>query len=314
MTVSVSDADVIIDYVSFSHQTTGIQAYNRDGTVNRSNVAKATYGGQINTPLTVYGNYLYFGTYNGQYKYYQVDLTNVDTSTNTKCFTGHSHFYWAGAYADNTYVYFGGDGGYLYRQPVAHFDDTSTTYGSAEWALSGAGNIRSSICYDNGNLYFTSQGGYLWRFNIANETSVKAYIGSSTSRGSSTSTPAISSSGYVYVGSYGNTYKGIFKIDKNFNNNTSMTQLLDANSNEQNPITILPVQASVIIYTSNGTDYIFFTTNMAVGSGYCYSCANNGFSVSKIWSAGSGWTLQGMAACDGYVTFGNDSNKFYIIH
>ncbi|MBR5678329.1 MAG: hypothetical protein IKX20_09345 [Paludibacteraceae bacterium] len=311
VTVSVSGADVIIDYVSFCHQTAGIKAYNRDKTVYRSNVAVATYGGQINTPLYVYGNYLYFGTYNGSKYYYQVDLTNTNTSTNTKAYQGDNHFYWAGAYSDGNYVYFGGDGGKFYKSSVTSFG-TSVTKTNLSSTATNPGNVRSSVCYYDGYLFFTSQGGYLWRYKISDGTIAYAYIGSSTTKGCSTSTPVISSSGYVYIGSYGTNYKGIFKINYDFTSGSSMTQLTESSPNT---ITTLPVQASVIIYTNSGTDYIFFTTNVTGGRGYCYSCSSNGYTASPVWDTGSGnFALQGMAAWNGYLTFGNDANTFYVIH
>lgn len=310
ITVSVSGASVIIDYVTFSHQTSGIKAFNRDGTVNRSNVAAATYGGQINTPLTVYNGKLYFGTYNGSKYYYQVDLSNTNTSTNTKAFQGNNHFYWTGAYSDGTYVYFGGDGGYLYKRSVTNFATSGTTYNIADEVDDAVvpGNVRSTVCYDNGNLYFTSQNGYLWKFNISSGSFSYAIIGeANTNNGGSTSTPAVTSDGNIYVGSYGINHKAIFKTTTSFTSGSYMNKLSATDG--------LPVQASVIVYTDSNIDYIFFTTNVSGGRGYCFSSPVAQNTATSIWDTGSGnFTLQGMAADNGYLVFGNDANTLYVVH
>jgi hypothetical protein len=310
ITVSVTDGTVIVDYVTYSRTTAGIKAVNRSGSIVNANVASASYGGQINTPITKYGNYLYFGTYNGQYKYYQVDLTESDPTKNTKVFTGQNHFYWAGAYSDGTYVYFGGDGGYFYKRSVTDFDTVGQVYTLSDESSPSVtpGNVRSTVSHDDGKLYFTSQGGYLWKFDTSTSNFTYAIIGAAnTNNGSSTSTPAITSDGNIYVGSYGVNHKAIFKTTTSFTNGSYMNKLAATDN--------LPVQASVIVYTTNGTDYIFFTTNVSGGRGYCYSSPVAQNTASSVWSTESAtFTLQGMAACDGYLTFGNDANTFYVIH
>ena len=305
ITVSVTGGSVIIDYVTYSRTSPGVKAVDRNGNIINSNVASATYGGQINTPITIYGNYMYFGTYNGQFKYYQVDISKNDPTKHTKVFTGNNHFYWTGAYVTGGYVYFGGDGGKFYRRSVSDFEDTGTTYDLTA-IVSNAGNVRCTPSCDGTYLFFTSQGGYVWRYTISDGSLAYAIIGSSTKRGSSTSTPAITSSGYLYVGSYGVNHKGIFKIEKTFTSGSTLTKLTATDG--------LPVQASPIVYTTDGTDYIFFTTNVTGGRGYCYSCPSTGYTATYVWDTGSGnFTLQGMAAWNGYLTFGNDANTFYVV-
>ena len=80
--------------------------------------------GQINTPITTDGTYLYFGTWPGGSRagtYYQVKLSDYSVKT----FTPDSYgFYWAGAVSDGTNVYFGSDNGLLYWRSIADFDTT----------------------------------------------------------------------------------------------------------------------------------------------------------------------------------------------
>ncbi|MBR3075529.1 MAG: hypothetical protein IKH11_07250, partial [Bacteroidales bacterium] len=155
--------------------------------------------GQINTPITFDGTYLYFGTYVGGSsagKYYQ-----VNRSTGTyKTFTPASYgFYWAGAYSDGTNVYFGSDNGKFYIRPVG------STFGSATGTtidltsyVSNAGNVRSTVVRYGDSLFFTSQGGYLWRYYLTasgNHSAgdlIYANIG-----GTSTSAPVISENEYI---------------------------------------------------------------------------------------------------------------------
>lgn len=310
ITVSVTGGSAIVDYVTYSRTAPGIKAVDTDGNIVNANVAYAKFGGQINTPITKYDHYLYFGTYNGQYKYYQVNLNDNDPTTNTKVFTGNNHFYWAGAYSDGTNVYFGSDGGYFYKRSVASFDSVGQVFTLADEVVGNItpGNVRSTVSHDDGNLFFTSQGGYLWRYNIASGSFSYSIIGvTNTNNGSSTSTPAITINGNIYIGSYGINHKAIFKTTTSFTSGSYMNKLTATDG--------LPVQASVIVYTENNTDYVFFTTNVAGGRGYCYSSPVAQNTASWVWDTGSGtFTLQGMAGCGGYLTFGNDSNSFYIIH
>ena len=118
--------------------------------------------GQINTPITTDGTYLYFGTWPGGSNagtYYQVKLSDYSVKT----FTPDSYgFYWAGAVSDGTNVYFGSDNGLLYWRSIADFDTTGGVLDLTDVA-SDAGNVRSTVMMDeDGFLYFTTQGGYLW--------------------------------------------------------------------------------------------------------------------------------------------------------
>jgi hypothetical protein len=218
---------------------------------------------------------------------------------------------------------------YLYYREVGDFgDDLSTTtvesgsggsYNLNSLGVTEAGNVRSSISKDSTYIYFTSQGpssaSYAWRVPIANiggtlsTSNVKVVTLSGTS---CTSAPAISENGRIYVGYYGGfNAGGVDCINSTFTSATSIC-------------TPGPVQSSVIVYSEvaydsddepyfTGVDYIFATTNAATGGGYCYSYSG-GNSGSPIWNTGSGYySLQGMAASGGYLTFGNDRNQFYVI-
>jgi hypothetical protein len=298
ITVSVTGADVIIDYVTYSRQTSGIKVVDTNGNIVESNLASSTYGGQINTPITVYGDYLYYGTYSGMYYYYQVYIgptANGRTHGQIAELRGKNHFYWAGAIRVQdegvNYIVFGGDGGYLYWRLENSFAGSlvseSTTDGSNSVydlsVLGGvtAGNVRSSISRDDDYLYFTSQGdanySYIWRFPVDKVgcTVTSADIKKVTLTGkSTTSTPAISSNGRIYVGYYGSTGGGVDLINSTF---TGKTPIIDMGT--------ASVQSSIIVYTpaNSTTDYIYFTTNAAAGEGYCYSYTS-GKTASSVYA------------------------------
>ena len=281
----------------------------------------------MNTPLTTDGNYIYFGTWlsgtaNG--KYYQLDDSGNNASY--KSFlagTGYG-FYWAGAVPvdvdsddSDDYVVFGGDGGYLYYRSISNFDGAGGCYNlSSGFGVTTPGNVRSTISSDGEYVYFTSQGptgtSYLWRFLISTiGSATPTYNVISLNGSSSTSTPAISESGLIYVGYYNGFTDGGVDVVLSNSNTFSVVKNIP---NQK------PVQSSVIVYADidDSYDYIFITTNSTNGAGYCYRVlTNNPYSAQEIWnttSVGNKECLQGMAACNGFLTFGNDNNRFFIVN
>ena len=275
-----------------------------------SNVASGLPGmGQMNTPITTDGTYIYFGTWysattNGQY--YQVKISDGSYKYFTTG-TGYG-FYWAGAIKKGNYVYFGGDGGYLYYRSVANFD---TTGGYINLG-SSAGNVRSSISTDGTYLYFTSQGGYLWRAtpNASSTTVTSVALG-----GTSTSTPAITGTS-IYVGYYGSFSSGGVQRASISSFSSGVTTLnFTADVDEDGVVETFnqPVQSSIVVKSVSSTDYIYFTTNSTNGAGYC--CSYSSGTTTNIWkTAKGGYALQGMAAGGGSLIFGNDNGRYYITY
>ncbi len=283
-TVKMENGAGTVTYAEMYQQTaaiqevTGIHSDDVSDVDNRSITAGTDISGQINTPITKYGDYLYFGTWTGlSGTYYQVNLKDKDAKPKTYT-SPNGGFYWAGAVVVDGNVYFGGDanqdsgdGGYLYITPVERFGevemkdgevvkdyttviDLNTKSGLADGT---AGNVRSSIMKHGDYLYFTSQGGYLWKYNYKTGDLIYANIGYT-----STSTPTISENNVIYVGSYGwgtGNY-GVRAISlRNFTANVTNA----ADSEWTNVFTGGSVQSSVIVYTKNRTDYIYFTTNVS---------------------------------------------------
>lgn len=287
--------------------------------------------GQMNTPVTTDGEYIYFGTWlsakaNGEY--YQVDIRSGQTYGTVKNYlagTGYG-FYWAGAApidvngdGTNDYIVFGGDGGYLYYRSISNFDSTTVggVYDLSALGNVTAGNVRSTISSDGTYIYLTSQGptgtSYLWRFlisTIGNTTPTFNVI--ALDGGTSTSTPAISlSNNLIYVGYYNGFTSGGIDVVKS---NSSTFAIV------KNISSLPPVQSSIDVYSdlNNGYDYVFYTTNANAGGGYCYRVSTTSpYTATEMWntaSEGNNTCLQGMAACNGYLTFGNDSNRFFIVN
>ncbi len=343
LSVSVTlNADAEVEYIELYGATSAVQKVTglnnnepTNATIQNASNVDISIPGQINTPITGTGDYIFFGTYSGTTGgvYYQYDTVN---KTLKSWDPANSNFYWAGAYTDGTNVVFGSDNGYLFCTAVgANFGASGYSH---EYSLntlgniSDAGNVRSTICYydstndnvDNGDIYFTSQGGsgtsYIWKVDFTHITNLtSSYIWHrQLSGGSSTSTPAISANGYIYVGTYGNnsdySNNGVRAIPLSNFTSGSIKNIASGTGSGSSG-TRFAVQSSVIVYTpaNSSTDYVFFTVNDSNGAGYCYSF--NGTTGTQIWKTPNAtYALQGMAACNGYLVFGNDADTLYIIH
>ena len=78
------------------------------------------------------------------------------------------------------------------------------------------------------------------------------------------------------------------------------------------------IKSSPVVTTNtgdSGTERVYITHNSGTGGLYWYEVdlLNQEFSSEGSWiPAGSGYTLQGVAAADGYITFGNDNKKVFV--
>lgn len=291
-------------------KVSGIDSTDASGVTLTSVVSSVN--GQINTPITRYGNYIYFGTWSGNtaMQYYQVDVSR--TSFRTKTMTGTAGFYWAGAVQLGDYIYFGGDSGYLYYRDSNNFDaDTEVTLITSD--VSGAGNVRSTIMTDGTYLYFTSQGGYLLCYKPNATTGKPEYQWSAALNATSTSTPT-KVGDRIYVGVYSGFNKGGVKC---ISASTHAVKDVIAVTDKNN----FPVQCSIVVKgDGTGTDYLFFNTNSGssttenanYGCGYCYSY--DGTTATQQWASRSDtYALGGMACDNGIIVFGNDYDHLYVV-
>ena len=286
---------------------TGIDSTDASGVTLTSVVSSVN--GQINTPITRYGDYIYLGTWSGnsQMQYYQVQINNSSFTVATTD-GNNAGFYWAGAVQLGDYIYFGGDSGYLYYQEELGFGET----GGSVTLPSGAGNVRSTIMTDGEYLYFTSQGGYLWCYK-PDETGEPALQWSAELGATSTSTPT-KVGNRIYVGVYSGFNKGgVLCIDASTHEVSNVIAVTDKNN--------FPVQCSIVVKgNGTGTDYLFFNTNSGssttenanYGCGYCYSY--DGTTATQQWASRSDtYALGGMACDNGIIVFGNDYDHLYVV-
>lgn len=286
---------------------TGIDSTDASGVTLTSVVSSVN--GQINTPITRYGDYIYFGTWSGnsQMQYYQVQINNSSFTVATTD-GNNAGFYWAGAVQLGGYIYFGGDSGYLYYQEELGFGET----GGSVTLPSGAGNVRSTIMTDGEYLYFTSQGGYLWCYK-PDETGEPVLQWSAELGATSTSTPT-KVGNRIYVGVYSGFNKGgVLCIDASTHEVSNVIAVTDKNN--------FPVQCSIVVKgNGTGTDYLFFNTNSGssttenanYGCGYCYSY--DGTTATQQWASRSDtYALGGMACDNGIIVFGNDYDHLYVV-
>lgn len=288
-------------------KVTGIDSTDASGVTLTSVVSSVN--GQINTPITRYGNYIYFGTWSGnsQMQYYQVQINNSSFTVATTD-GNNAGFYWAGAVQLGDYIYFGGDSGYLYYQEELGFGET----GGSVTLPSGAGNVRSTIMTDGEYLYFTSQGGYLWCYK-PDETGEPVLQWSAELGATSTSTPT-KVGNRIYVGVYSGFNKGgVLCVDASTHEVSNVIAATDKNN--------FPVQCSIVVKgDGTGTDYLFFNTNSGspttenanYGCGYCYSY--DGTTATQQWASRSDtYALGGMACDNGIIVFGNDYDHLYVV-
>ena len=329
LTIKLTGGDGSLQYVDTYAQVaalqkvTGIETNDAGaaGVEHPSIVSGIT--GQINTPITTDGTYLYLGTWSGNsaQPYYQVKISDSSYKTFTPASNG---FYWAGAAVVGDYVYFGSDGGKLYWRSVSDFAATGGIVELPAVNSNAAGNVRSSIMVDGTKIYFTSQYpsgssfGNFYCFNAGSGeptfawgANIQATYNGTTYSGNCTSTPVIAASGNIYVGFYsGFTAGGLMKITAPTSGTVGTASLITVSG----AAFTQPVQCTPVVYTSGNYDYFYFNTNSGTGAGYCFRVSKTGTNASQRWKTDNDtYALGGMAISNGYAVFGNDYNHLYIV-
>lgn len=252
-------------------------------------------GGQLNTPMVYINGNLFFGNWirgdangNNYAKYFKLNVNSNQLSTfNTNC--TDDGFYLAGAATYKagmtTYLIFGSDNGNLYL-----FDANTL-------ALKSTANvgekIRSSICYDNGGIYFSTKSGIAYKYEI-NSSKQLTRVWSQDLVLPSNATPTVSDGVvYVAVGEFGHPLGKLYAL--NALTGEAVGGAYTAGG---------PVQSSLLIYETDENEvYTYYTVNSAVGKGYCkhFDTSTSGTEIGE-----AGFTLQGFAAANGYLVYGND--------
>ncbi len=281
------------------------------------------YEGQINTPIGCDGDgNIYFGVYGGTHSYYQLNTASLALAQFN---AGSEDFYWAGAVkvtdgSNVDYIVFGSESGKVYVRSKTAFASTGSVIDLAPLAPAtyAPGQIRSSMVAYGGKVYFTSKGtgtGLLWRIdsaNISNPGSSDIIVKVVESTNTSVSTPVISANGILYIGTNNydtTTFTTVGRVEAYDTDLSCITQSVYVGD---------PVQASPIVYTSGNWDYIYFTTNAYAGAGYCYRFNISTHATQSRWTAGgtsaNRYTVQGFSSDDGYLIYGDDGGRLYIMH
>ena len=254
-------------------------------------------GGQLNTPMVYINGNLFFGNWirgdangNNYAKYFKL---NVNSNQLTTLDTGHTDdgFYLAGAAVRKTgartYIVFGSDNSHLYMFNA----DTNALVSDVSDDI--IGQIRSSICYDDGGIYFSTKSGIFYKYAV-NSSRELTLIWSQNLSLPSNATPTVSD-GVVYaaVGEFGHPLGKLYAL--NALTGEAVGGAYTAGG---------PVQSSLLIYETDENEvYAYYTVNSAVGKGYCkhFDQTTSGEEIGE-----AGYTLQGFAAANGYLVYGND--------
>lgn len=251
--------------------------------------------GQLNTPMLYINGNLFFGNWtrpdangNNYAKYFKLNVNSNQLSTfNTNC--TDDGFYLAGAATFNSgkvpYLIFGSDNGNLYL-----FNANTL---SLQSSANVGEKIRSSVCYDNGGIYFSTKSGFAYKYEVSSSKQLTRVW----SRGlvlPSNATPTVSDGVvYVSVGEFGSDLGKLYALDALTGEDVDGAYTSGG-----------PVQSSLLIYETDENEvYAYYTVNSAVGKGYCkhFDQTPSGEEIGE-----AGYTLQGFAAANGYLVYGND--------
>lgn len=151
----------------------------------------------------------------------------------------------------------------------------------------------SSICYDNGGIYFSTKSGIAYKYEI-NSSKQLTRVWSRGLALPSNATPTVSDGVvYVAVGEFGSDLGKLYALDALTGEDVDGAYTSGG-----------PVQSSLLIYETDENEvYAYYTVNSAVGKGYCkhFDQTPSGEEIGE-----AGYTLQGFAAANGYLVYGND--------
>ena len=180
-------------------------------------------GGQSLSPVLCSDGKLYVGFWNGETEDASFVCLDAETGSLDWSCTVKGGFYFAGAVAVGDYVFVGTDDGVKDSAGDGMLISFKKTYAENEEvkpvssaALSGCGDVRSSLAYSDGKVYFTTKGGYLGSASVDGESGEISSVNTVSFGAQSTSTPVVYGD-HVYFGA-GKSFDdpGLFVIaDKN---------------------------------------------------------------------------------------------------
>lgn len=190
----------------FVAENSTVEAFDAE-TLERTWIYEDAVGGQACTNAYYRDGYVYTGFYQTDTSYNKLAANyvcidaaaaNGDKKDAVWTYSGSGGFYWAGAYANESYVVFGGEAAAGAEASKVTVLDRAT--GSLVSEAEVAGNVRSDVSYseETDKLYFTSDAGYLYEAALSKD-GVITLTQTIALGGKSTSTPVVHN-GKAYVG------------------------------------------------------------------------------------------------------------------
>ena len=293
--------------------------YAINGTIRESKYYGLQYF-QLNTPITYADGKIYVGNWKGGSEhtedngtYYCIDASDVTNLIWSRTAPHVTGYYWAGAAIVGDYIIYGDDTAIvtcLYKDNGTFVDYVNVS--EAPFNINNpVEEIRSSIMWNEstGRIYFTGKksspvSGHAYAVgfnpNTGHFDTTDYWV---TDIGYSTSTPVVYN-GRVYV-CIGGMYGG-----------SGVRCLNEADGTIRHSINKGASQVSPTVSVADGHVHIYFTTNVNNGSAYCVEDTGSALVEKWEWNPpypDDQYILQGMVISDGFVYFGTDYGRVYVL-
>ena len=195
-----------------------MQAFNAQTLASVWTAQNLSSNGQNSCPILVSNGRVYTGYWSTEEAAQNFVCLDAANGTVIWKHENKGGYYWAGAVAVGDYIFVGTDDGQAAEtngtsQILSFRKDQTTGTPAKTLALTGLGDVRSSLAVSGGRVYFTTKGGYLCSAKADGTTGELSDL-QTLLIGASTSTPVVYG-GFVYVGvGTGSGPNGSFAIVK----------------------------------------------------------------------------------------------------
>ncbi|WP_165248477.1 DUF4430 domain-containing protein [Adlercreutzia sp. ZJ141] len=261
---------------------------------------------QALSTISVHNGYLYTGTavadYSTSYGGYFLCVNAKTGAIKWMTRNDTAGYYWAGAAFVGDYAVFAGDDGVVCSVPVSSAD------GAALGSLNLSASVRSTIISDGAFVYVVTTDGVLHKVSVGSD-GVLSEVASVQFAAFSTSTPTIVD-GKAYVGGSLSTYKGVLAVI-DVAAMTLVSQVTKADGTDL----IAEVKSRPLVSVQQGSTYVYFTCNGAVGEWPAYT-SGGGVLVYRAGDTEAAVLYDPPAGlanyCMGSVAAGSDGTLYYV--
>lgn len=278
-------------------------------------------GGQALSTITYSDGYIYTGFWNGEtkdanYVCVSVEDENPNSETESKSavwtYTHTGGFYWAGAVATTSYVYFGTDDGTNSSTGDSKLICVNKYTGEMMDEISLVGDLRSNAVYYDGRIYISSKAGYVYSVKVNTTTGNMASSLTYTyqASGQVTTTPIIYNS-RLYIGAQNGTIGEFIVLDVT---DLSLIYSADMLGNPQGTMLL-----SNYYEESTGCVYIYSTYNQYPGGITVFEDSVNQTTAvsSELYAPESAYTQYGVSNivsdANGNLYYKNDSGYIFCL-